>query len=566
MLFNFTSFNVTTTQDNNFTPGNNYAQIVEFPIPINLLSALFSASGVGNDRKYYVHYQAIFQYVDMAVQSNALAYVAANQNVSLDQIVNMAEWKLTFRQAVASKLATLDTKLKSYDADQVFFNNAENPVLHPTGLVQDALGRWYFPLNGSYASSNLSYYVFNRAGVSNFFEGFYTFNLDDKIVFNLTCNFTATNTPSITYVIHLTAKSLEFFYVLGGTGPAGSAGPTGPAGVAGVAGTTGPLGNTGPTGILGPTGVAGPTGPTGNTGPTGPTLPISSGGSMSGFTGNMLVANTANEVISSNLLELHKNEPGNKYGAYKDFMLAKADIIPDATIEYSLGTPTYRFKELYLHSGSLHLGEAVISSLNNIVNLPVGTTVGGVVVGTIVIKGAADYVSDLPTSGNTSGDAYIVTNRDSSGNVLGNSNMWVYTVNGFVDVGVVQGPVGPMGPSGPTGLGDTGPTGPTGIRGPTGNTGPTGMGNTGPTGLRGQTGPTGLVGATGFTGPIGIGDTGPTGPPGIEGVTGPLGPPGPGLDLAAVYVSSLTISNIAYPVNVAGTIYYLPLYIRPESD
>ena len=524
MKFDFISFNV-IAQGNNFTPGNNSAQIIEFPIPINLLSALFSVAGLGNDRKYYVHYQAIFKYVDMAIQSNALAFVTSSQNVSEEQIANIAEWKFSFRQAVAQSLATLDTKLKSHDADQAFFNSAENPVPHPTGLVQDSSGRWYFPLNVLYLNTNLSYYVFNRAGVATTFEGFYTFNLEDKIVFNLTCEFTPSNTAevtTITYKIHLTAKSLEFFYVLGATGPAGSAGRTG---------STGPAGEAGATGAAGVTGLDGERGADGATGPTGPTLPISSGASILGFTGNMLIANTANEVISSNLIELHKNEPGNNYGAFKDFLLTKGDIVPDATIEYSLGTPNYRFKELYLHSGSLHLGNAVISSNNNVVNLPTGTTVGGVTVGTIVIKGSADFFSDLPTSGNTSGDAYIVTNRDASGNELGNSNMWVYTANGFIDVGVVQGPVGPMGPSGPTGMGDTGPIG-----------------------------PTGFVGPTGSTGPRGFGDTGPTGPLGVNGPTGPLGPQGYGLELDPVYMTSLTVSNIAYPINVAGTIYYLPLY------
>ena len=161
------------------------------------------------------------------------------------------------------------------------------------------------------------------------------------------------------------------------------------------------------------------------------------------------------------------------------------------------------------------------------------------------IKGTVATSGNLPSSEQTLGDGYIITNT---------GHLWVYTnsaspgnVNGFIDAGTIVGPQGNIGDTGPTGpqgnigvtgpqgvAGDTGPTGPQGNIGVTGPTGPQGnIGDTGPTGpqgnigVTGPTGPQGNIGVTGPTGPQGVaGDTGPTGPQGNIGVTGPTGPQG----------------------------------------
>lgn len=163
----------------------------------------------------------------------------------------------------------------------------------------------------------------------------------------------------------------------------------------------------------------------------------------------------------------------------------------------------------------------------------------------IQYKGSVASAAALPSSGNTTGDAYITTD---------NQHLWVWDGAAWDDNGAItsitgptgaQGSTGPTGPTGAAGTngtngidGATGPTGPQGIQGIAGPTGPTGtqgiqgdIGPTGPTGaastVAGPTGPTGEAGAIGPTGPQGvIGSTGPTGPQGDIGLTGPTGPQG----------------------------------------
>jgi len=101
---------------------------------------------------------------------------------------------------------------------------------------------------------------------------------------------------------------------------------------------------------------------------------------------------------------------------------------------------------------------------------------------------------DLPSTGNTTGDAYIVD---------ANSHLYVWDGTAWDDAGYVAA-VGPTGPTGPTGsTGSTGPTGPTGsagadstVAGPTGPTGSAGADST----VAGPTGPTGSAGPTVYPG------------------------------------------------------------------
>ena len=176
------------------------------------------------------------------------------------------------------------------------------------------------------------------------------------------------------------------------------------------------------------------------------------------------------------------------------------------------------------------------------------------------MQGSRATAGDLPATGNSQGDAFIVQADDS---------LYIWDGSAWVSGGSIQGPTGPTGPQGNTGLqgqkgepgvsnipgptgpqGETGPTGPQGApgndgtpgtngadgaTGPEGPTGPQGLqGATGPQGLQGPTGPQGVEGPTGPTGPQGTtgakgepGDAGATGPQGIAGPTGPTGPQGP---------------------------------------
>ena len=147
----------------------------------------------------------------------------------------------------------------------------------------------------------------------------------------------------------------------------------------------------------------------------------------------------------------------------------------------------------------------------------------------ITIQGSAATEAELPNSGNTNGDGYIV---EATG------HLWIWDGMDWIDAGNIQGPQGLQGPTGATGAtgaqgpigltGATGAQGPIGLTGATGPQGPAGAtGAQGPIGLTGATGPQGQAGATGAQGPIGLtGATGPQGPIGLTGATGPQGPAG----------------------------------------
>jgi len=210
------------------------------------------------------------------------------------------------------------------------------------------------------------------------------------------------------------------------------------------------------------------------------------------------------------------------------------NIIPSQNVTYDLGTPTLRWRDLYLAGQTIDLGGATISKGEEGIAMPTGSTIGGINPGTIVIKGARNLVSELPTENLIVGDGYIV-----------DRHLYVYTQDGWVDVGVIEGPRGSTGATGPSGTpgiigatGTQGATGPQGLpgefagQGATGATGEPGSpggatGATGPAGTPGTIGIDGATGATGIQGNIGpIGATGPAGTPGTIGIDGATGATG----------------------------------------
>lgn len=264
---------------------------------------------------------------------------------------------------------------------------------------------------------------------------------------------------------------------VGSTGPTGSVGPTGPTGLTGGVGPTGPQGLLGPTGAIGPVGPTGAVGPQGDLGPTGATGPTGT----TGLTGDVGPTGPTGSVGPT--------------GPQGDVGLIGATGPTGATGLTGDTGPTG----------------------------PQGTSIN--------LLGSVATVGNLPPSGNSQNDAYVV---ESTG------DLYVWNGSSWVDVGQIVGPQGDPGPTGPTGAASTveGPTGPTGATGPKGEdgiigvdgaTGPTGAtGNTGPQGDTGPTGPTGSSGLTGSTGPTGpTGSTGATGDAGLTGATGPTGDTGP---------------------------------------
>lgn len=99
----------------------------------------------------------------------------------------------------------------------------------------------------------------------------------------------------------------------------------------------------------------------------------------------------------------------------------KGDIIPDQSEQYDLGSNTNRFKDLWLSGSSLHVGNATITSTGSAIELPVGSTVGGIPIGSGTGPGNSlniDIVGD---------DSTIIVNTSNNtltgnliGNVLGN--------------------------------------------------------------------------------------------------------------------------------------------------
>jgi hypothetical protein len=60
----------------------------------------------------------------------------------------------------------------------------------------------------------------------------------------------------------------------------------------------------------------------------------------------------------------------------------KGHVIPSTNIAYDLGSASYRFRDLYLSGSSIKLGSATITATGSTVNLPAGSTINGVVIGT----------------------------------------------------------------------------------------------------------------------------------------------------------------------------------------
>jgi hypothetical protein len=60
----------------------------------------------------------------------------------------------------------------------------------------------------------------------------------------------------------------------------------------------------------------------------------------------------------------------------------RSDLIPVANEVYDIGSPTSKFKDLYLSGSSLFLGDAQVTAVGTAVNLPAGSTIDGVAIGT----------------------------------------------------------------------------------------------------------------------------------------------------------------------------------------
>lgn len=373
--------------------------------------------------------------------------------------------------------------------------------------------------------------------------------------------------------------------LIGPAGPDGPVGPEGPQGPVGPAGSRGPQGVVGPRGPEGPEGPQGPIGPEGNTGPQG--IQGEPGFTILGRldnTGQLPTdADTGDGYIVGTNLWLYDGTQWNDLGDLSGPEGATGPAGPEGPAgppgpdgpigpEGPDGPPG-------------PAGPAGPAGPDGPAGPegPAGTGVS--------IQGTLPSAGDLPANGDSFvGEAYLIA-----------GDLWVFSaVDGWQNVGNIQGPEGPQGQPGPQGIqGPLGPIGPDGPQGPVGPQGPEGpplaiqgtLNNVGElpgsgspgdgylingelyvwndgTGqwdnvgdLQGPAGPTGADGPTGPQGPVGpVGPQGPVGPAGPAGADGPQ--PDLELVLAPVVLSPTAAQTGVSPrAEIEGT-EFAPLYSK----
>ena len=251
---------------------------------------------------------------------------------------------------------------------------------------------------------------------------------------------------------------------------AGSQGPVGPAGEPGATGPAGADGTDGVDGVDGAQGPAGNDGATGAPGPAGQTGPAGATGAQ-GATGDVGLTGATGAQGAAG--------PQGANGATGPQGSAGAD----------------------------------------------GTSIS--------VLGTVANCSGLPTSGNTSGDLYVLDSDDAGcsygAGTAGDGYVWT-SGNTWLNIGPLRGPQGIQGVQGLQGIqgikGDQGDQGPQGVQGLQGEQGL--QGDQGAAGTNGTNGEQGIQGIQGIQGQPGQnGSNGPQGETGATGQTGATGPQGP---------------------------------------
>lgn len=94
----------------------------------------------------------------------------------------------------------------------------------------------------------------------------------------------------------------------------------------------------------------------------------------------------------------------------------KGNIIPNTTEAYDIGSSSLKFKDLYLSGTSLHLGNAQVTATGAAINLPAGSTVGGVT----IMSGSESVKSDIQGSVFADNSSLLVDAVSAS--IVGNVN------------------------------------------------------------------------------------------------------------------------------------------------
>lgn len=100
----------------------------------------------------------------------------------------------------------------------------------------------------------------------------------------------------------------------------------------------------------------------------------------------------------------------------------KGDIIPNSNETYDIGSATNRFKDLYLSGTSLFLGNAQITASGSTIDLPAGSTVDGVLIGSGTGTGSGVVEGNNYKINIVSNDSTMMVNSDTGeffGNITG---------------------------------------------------------------------------------------------------------------------------------------------------
>jgi hypothetical protein len=103
--------------------------------------------------------------------------------------------------------------------------------------------------------------------------------------------------------------------------------------------------------------------------------------------------------INDNFTELYLSVGG---GGAVDLTSLSTSVIPSTNETFDLGSPTKRWRDIYLSGSSIHLGTAVITSTAGAVNLPAGSTIGSLALDenyfkTIAVPGQSSIIADTGT-------------------------------------------------------------------------------------------------------------------------------------------------------------------------
>jgi hypothetical protein len=139
--------------------------------------------------------------------------------------------------------------------------------------------------------------------------------------------------------------------------------------------------------------------------------------------------------INANFDEIYATI-GGALGSVVDFTSLSSNVSPSATETYDLGSPTYRWRDLYLAGNSLYLGSAIITADGaGIVNLPAGSTVNGELIRnpaeasfkSVAVSGQstidADAYTDTLTMASGNGGITITTNTTTDTVTISNSGI-----------------------------------------------------------------------------------------------------------------------------------------------